>query len=284
MKINAISFVFVLLALPSTSIVGQGFEPIKSHRFTAGSLGVANAVTSIASHTSAFYFNPAGISRHSEYRLVSASPRFIESADNFGVQAAVIDGKTEDPLHWGFSYNFARSESVARFHDFVLGTSYNFNNRVLIGVGQRLTNFDRRALTPEKWTYGINAGALVFVTDHIAFGASFDNFVRSNESAITNPVIFRSGVSANFERFRIGLDAERDQSNTKTTGRMGGEWQATQLMQSRAGFFSDTAQKDIGYTLGLGFKPSEIFQLNLAFMDQLKSSVMIYVTDVVFKF
>ncbi len=245
---------------------------------------MSQAETAIAADASAFYFNPAGLSRHSEYRLLSVSQRFVSELDNFGIQAAVIDSKTEDPLHWGFLFNFARDKLAARFQDYAFVTSYNYQNFILLGVGQRFSNFDQRTQTPDKWTYGLNAGLLLFATDNVALGFSVDNVYRNHSDKFTNPVILRTGVSANFQELRIGLDLERNQSKGKTFGRAGVEYQASRMVQVRTGAFCDTKKDDLGYSLGLGISPAEGFQLNFGWLDQLKSSMTLWATDLTFKF
>lgn len=275
---------FFLVLMGLKSVYAESPDYLGMHRMTASSLGLGGATTAVADGADAFYKNPAGLSRKSEYRYMHLGNRFIDNFRNWGVMGGFIDGKTQEPLAWGFLFNYARSKREARFQDYSLATSYGFSHVLMIGLGHRLSNYDRAQFTPNRWVYSLNPGVLLFVSDQIAFGASIDGAFRSYSDKYASPFVYRGGASLNFKEWRASLDVERNESLKRSYLRTGAEGHLMNSLILRGGFFSDAKQKDIGYTLGLGYEPSTFLQLSTGFMDQLKSSTQAYLADLSVKF
>ncbi len=249
---------------------------------TPRSLGVSGAYRAIADDASAFETNPAGISRHSEYRRLYASSRFysLDKTDagdslNWGLNTSIIDGITEDPLHWGFSFDTTRSNPL-KLQKYSLATSLNIKNIVLVGLGHRFFQFNRTiAFTPE-WIFGMDLGVLAFPLDFLSVGAVVKNFVRSKNDSNKAPVEFGGGAALNLKRLRLAFDIEKNYSRAATFFMSGLEFSFTPISILRGGYYQDRTHSEYGYSVGMSVSPDPKFGMDLGFVDQLKSDYMVF--------
>src|SRR5690606_38769376 len=125
------------------------------------SLGAGGAYTSIADDQSAFFLNPAGISRHAQERKLYFSTNFHDRIKDWQLSGGFIDGITEDPLHFGFLFNTVRTGDYKK-DEYILAPSLNLRNIVLIGVTNRIVKFNSSPGTPDTWEFAADAGVLIF--------------------------------------------------------------------------------------------------------------------------
>jgi len=255
-----------------------GFDQFSIHNHTPKSLGAGGAYVSIVDDDSAFQLNPGGISRHAESRSLIFHSTFVEKASSWALGGAVIDGLTEDPLHWGFQFNTVHTEKL-KMEYYNLASSYNFRDFILIGVTNQLTKFHHSALTSNPLIFTMSAGVLIFATDTVSIGLSVLNPVRTRESGILAPVKFLGGGGFNLKHLRAGLDYERDFSNRINTIRMGVELQPlTASFSLRGGFYREITHGIFGYTTGFTATPTESLGVDFAFLDQLNSEFKAFTT------
>lgn len=275
MKVLALTVFGVLVS--STTTEALDFKDVSPQ-----SLGAAHAYTSVVDDQSALTLNPAGLSRHSKNRLVFTSGGIQgDDFDDWQFSAGFIDGKTEDPLHFGFAFNSLRTDA-RKMDEYRLATSFNWENLLLVGLGNTFTNFNRAALTSEKWAYSIDAGALLFLYDVVSIGASSQNIFRTYDSVDLSRKA-TLGVSANFRQARVSQDVERNLTLETWEFRSGIEYRARSFSIARAGFFTNEDWDEKGYTLGLTFKLWQSFDLDLAFLDHFNSDDRMYKAGFSFK-
>lgn len=247
------------------------------------SLGAGGAYTSIAEDFYAFGKNPAGLSRNAEQRKLGVQNFFANRVKDWSLQAGLIDGITEDPLHWGFYFHTTHTRDL-RWDQYALGTSYNYENLVLVGISHRLSKFGRSRLARDMWAYGGQAGVLAFLTDWLSIGASGENIARSKSLGSVSPVKGSFGMSFNSRPCRIGLDVERNFSEKLNKFRFGIEAKATTFLIVRAGGFVDSKKRDMAVTTGFSLSPFEQFQLDFAVLDQWSSSFYVVSSGLTFVF
>lgn len=240
-------------------------------------LGAGGAYMAIADDSSAFSTNPAGISRTAEYRRIYVSSRFYRldssaqaKGSQWGLQSSVIDGITEDPIHWGFNFDTTRTAPTKR-QKYELATSIDFKNLILIGLTHRFSQYNRTPTNSASWVFTMDAGVLAFITDYLALAATTKNFVRSKKDKNLSPFTYGAGLSLNFKPLRISAEAEREHSLPQTWIRSGLEYTLTPYVISRAGYFQDRTRDQYGFTLGMSVLPDHRFNLDLAYLQQLKS-------------
>ena len=262
-----------LVASPLSSMKAE--SSVDPGTLSTRAMAVSGAYASIADDASAFMTNPAGISRHAEERKLFFGTRFYDGFKRWGLNAAVIDGITEDPLHWGFKFDTTRTQELQReFYSFA--TSYSFKNVVLLGINHHFDVFRETPLNQSKWLFALDAGVLIFASDFISFGAATTRFYRSKKDSSLAPFKYSAGASLNFRKFRAGAAVERNQSERRVVLKSGVEVQPVKFLMVRAGYFSDRTGNDRGYSLGMGVDPSERFRLDIAFLDHLKSSYKVF--------
>lgn len=236
------------------------------------SLGAAGSYISFSDDQSAFSQNPAGLSRHSENRKIFLSNHFVDGWKNWALQGAVIDGKTEDPLHWGFSFNSVHTD-LERKDRYSLGLSFNWKNLFLVGLTNDLFNFGNASLTTDEWSYGMNFGALAFIGDYIAIGGAVIHAVKMRNDANPLPRSYNGGLSLNVLKFRLDAEIHRDQDRKKFIYRSGLEYQPMDSTTFRAGYHQDQSGDEKIYSFGVTLNPvGNRFSLDLGYLDQLKSS------------
>ena len=271
-----ISCLFVFAVLPLLSQYAEGsFTPQRS---TPRSLGVAEAVVAAADDAAAFVVNPAGISRHASQRRLALNGHFEEKANEYNISTSVLDGLTEDPLHWGFRFQH-ESSGLSKFQDYALGLSSAFNRYLMLGTSQHLSHFGKTLQTQKMWAYTFHAGALILLNDYFALGFSVENPYRFKKLRAMDPFVVRSGASLNLEAFRFLLQHDWDSSNQCQALKTGMEWRALRALILRGGFFHEFNKSlervdslPRGYSLGFSLEPDRHFSFDFAFLDQLRSS------------
>ncbi len=267
---------FIGACLTANLSAVRAADQLQRHHQSTRSLGVGGAYVSIADDLSAFSLNPAGLSRNSENRMLAFDNRYVNRFRNWALQGAIIDGKTEDPLHWGFHFNIVETD-IVEMDQYTLGLSYSYENYILVGISQRLTNFDTSGMTRDVWIYTMNAGGLWFVTDFLSLAAAVQNAFRSVADTTLVPVRLTGGLSFNFKYARLSTDLQKDLSNRRLILRGGVEIQPlVSEMSLRAGLFRDFDSEDSGYTLGMTTEPVKGFGIDFGFSDQLDSSLKIF--------
>jgi hypothetical protein len=243
------------------------------HQQTSRSLGAAGAYAGFGDDASGLFSHPAGIGRFVSARHASFSSRFLSKAKNYSLMPALIDGRTEDPLTWGFAASIVRTGDEKR-ENYILGTSYNFNNRVLIGFNSELGHHRQAALTQSLWIYSGDVSASLFLGDHLLVSGGARNFIRSkSRSSIAPRTVFGAG-SVNLKSLRLGGELERDFSNKVWTGKSAVELQPSEWLTVRGGFFwaHRKAEDERGYSAGLSLQPMPQLGIHAGYLDRLKSN------------
>jgi hypothetical protein len=266
-------FVFFLgtsLATPCFALSALDI-PSQSNR----SLGAAGAYTAIVDGASAFNLNPAGLSRNAQYRRLYIDSRFYKDFRHWGLKTALIDGVTEDPVHWGFLFDTTHTRELKK-EQYVVSASSGFKDIIFFGTSTRFTHFRESPAATSQWMFSIDTGLLAFVSDHISLGASLKNLLRPENSANLIPFSYAGGLGLNFKYFRLDLDAERNHSGHQLTFRAGGEWMVSPYVVLRAGYFQDRTRTEYGYSIGGSYQMDPRFGLDIGFLDQLHSSYKIF--------
>ncbi len=250
-------------------------------RQSARSLGAAGAYSSIADDSSAFYLNPAGLSRNSEARLFATTGTFLENTrDNFGITAALMDGKTEDPLHWGFLFNMARTES-RRFYDYVLASSYSYDGFLMVGIQNRLSSFE---LPSDKTAFSISAGALALLGENLTLSIWGANLYRTDTENPDLPLSFGGGGSFNLETIRLAFNFERLPEPNKVYAQMAGELLIGENMMLRGGYLSDIHAADRAWSAGLSLLPTEGSSLDVGYLHYLNADFFVLNSGLTIRF
>lgn len=275
MHLAALPCLLLFLVSSFLSIPTSALTSLDPGFLTSRSLGNAGAYTAIADDPTAFVLNPAGLSRNAGYRRIYFNGRFYRDFKHWGLNASLIDGMTEDPIHWGFRFDTTRTLELKR-EQYIFASSYSFRNIVMVGTNTRITQFNRSTNFDPAWIFTMDAGVLGFVNDYLSLGVAVKNFVRSETSSTMAPVSFSGGLAVNLERFRFDFDAERNQSIKQIVFRGGAEVSVTPYAILRGGYFQDRQRIESGYSLGATFRPDPRFNLDVGFLDQLRSSYRIF--------
>lgn len=248
----------------------SGLQAMDVHRQSPRSLGAGSAYVAVADDESAFFQNSAGISRNLEQRRLSARASAMSRVRDFDFSASVIDAKTENPLSWGFDFNWARTRDEW-FQDFALATAFNYRNFIMVGSQSKFTNFNTAAVTKDYWLFSVDFGALAFLGDFISLGVNAKNLIRTKLEGA--PILFIGGLAFNHRVFRVSLDAERNFTADINSLRTGLEVQPVNSVVLRGGFlYSRRSGKDEkSYTLGLSLNLLKKLSLDAGFLDRLES-------------
>jgi hypothetical protein len=250
-------------------------------RQSARSLGAAGAYAPIADDLSAFYLNPAGLSRNSESRIFAMGATALENTkDNFGLRAALIDGKTEDPLHWGFLFNMAQTES-RRFYDYILASSYSYQGFLMIGIQNRISSFE---LPTDKTVFSVSVGALALLGENLTLSVSGSNLYRTQTDQADLPLSFGGGGSLNLETIRFAFNFERLHEPNKTYGSFAAEILLSENMMARGGYLSDIHAADRAWSAGLSLMPTEGSSLDVGYLHYLNADFFVLNTGVTIRF
>ncbi len=250
-------------------------------RQSARSLGAAGAYSPIADDLSAFYLNPAGLSRNSESRIFAMGGTALENTKkNFGLHAALIDGKTEDPLHWGFLFNMAKTDS-RRFYDYILASSYSYQGFLMLGIQNRISSFE---LPTDKTAFSISVGALALLGENLTLSISGSNLYRTHTDGVDLPLSFGGGGSFNLEMIRLAFNFERLHEQNKTYGRIAGEILLGENMMVRGGYLSDIHAADRAWSAGLSLMPTEGSSLDVGYLHYLNADFFVLNTGLTIRF
>lgn len=241
---------------------------------STSSLSLSGATTATATDFSALSTNPAGISRHSESRLIGVDNRYFKKGRNWGLGVGVIDGVTEDPLHWAFHINTVHTREL-EMDQYTFGTSYNHNDILLIGVSHRLTKFHPAlSIINDGLYYSLGAGILALVSDHISLGLGGQNLFRSERYGSILPSRVVGGMAANFMTVRGDIDLERNLSNENWVLKSGVEYKVSDAITFKVGWNQNLTHEDKGYSLGNSISIVDRLNLDFGFLDQLNSSII----------
>ncbi len=264
----------ILSATILSSLIGLWAPAgIQVHELSPEALGMAGSFVSVADDSSNFYQNPAGLGRIVGKRRVSSDVRFKEKFKEFGVHVSLMDGKTQEPLAWGFAFNTARTD-YEKFYDYAVASSFSFMRMFHFGAQTSFTNFNTAEVTDDRWIISGDLGGLALFGDHVSIGMSGKNIWRSKKKGSLAPVSASGGAGINFFRWRASIEGERDFSNKIWSGRVGGEFRVFEEFVVRAGYATNYKGEilDKAYTLGVSIRAGNMFSIAGAFMDVLNSS------------
>lgn len=274
----------VVLAAPLSSFAEYATPVFNPHEQSVKSFGAAGAYVSFADDSSAFTLNSAGISRNLEERSLGASYRIFKKRRDFGFRAFVIDGKTENPLGWGFLFDWARTREDWH-QDYRLGLSFNYKNILMIGSSSVFSRYSPTSVTTrDYWQYANDFGALAFIGNYIAVGVSAKNIIRTKGE--TSPYRLLAGVSGNFRQARLSLEGERNLTDEIWIARAGAELKPFQTVTVRGGGYFGRykdASTERGYTLGLSLHPLNKFMMDFAYHDRIKSDERSFMVGLSFR-
>lgn len=250
------------------------------HSQSTRSLGVAGAYRSISDDQSAFFVNPAGISRNKENRYFFVSSDFVGSGmsggkADFALKGGVIDGKTEDPLHWGFLFNGVHTD-LERKDFYVLSSSINFEGFLMIGTSSKLINFGNARNTQDQWAYALDLGIMVFLHDMISVGFHLPNLLSNAKTQNNLDRRYGVGLSLNMRELRVGVDLERNQTEAKMMLQSGIEYRLVPNFFVRGGYFRNLDNKEHGYSLGTSSELSKRLFIDASFLDELNSNFNLF--------
>ncbi|MDB5038354.1 MAG: hypothetical protein JWQ35_1882 [Bacteriovoracaceae bacterium] len=228
----------------------------------------------IADDQSAFNINPAGISRNSEYRRLYLNSRIYNDFKHWGLNAALIDGITEEPIQWGFLFDTTRTLAIKK-EQYVFASSYNWKNYVLIGTTAKFTQFNRSLNYTPTWLFATDAGLLFFPTDYLSFGATLKNFIRSKTRSSLAPVFYGAGIAINLQKLRADLDIERNESDKESVFRGGVEFFLTPSVLIRGGYYQDRKRVDSGVTVGASAQNDRV-GFDIGFLDAIHSDYKVF--------
>lgn len=240
------------------------------------SLGAAGAYRSIADDPSTFYTNPAGLARHQENRFVFLSGDVVPTGlgggkKDYVVQAGLLDGKTEKPLAWGFSFAGVHTDTNRKdFYTF--DSAFNFENFFLIGLSNSIINFGTRTRTEDQWAYSLGVGIMAFLHEFVSVGVQAQNLLNSAKDANHLDRRFSLGVSLNLLNLRWAVDMERNQDEGEQVLQTGIEYRFLPGLFLRSGYFRNLTTKEHGYTMGTSSELANRFFVDLGYLNQLKSS------------
>lgn len=277
LKLSACFLVFMVMRVGSCYAQIAAFD---IHNQSPESLGMAGTARAIAADQSAFFENPAGLSRHSKHRVFVSDYSLLtglgSSGADWALKAGVIDGITEDPLHWGFLYSGVHTD-LQRKDRYVFSSSFNYEDFLMLGVSSKVIRFGNASVTSRDWVYGIDLGALVFLTDHLAVASFIENIGRFDYNGVNSmPRVYGGGASLNFVNWRLGVDVERNHTDELLTVQTGIEYRVSPALTMRAGYFRELTEKEHGYSLGTSSELFRKLSIDFSFLDQLESNLRIF--------
>lgn len=277
------------ILIPSLLIVAEAHaQSFDIHSETPKSLGRGGATVANADDSSLYFSNPAGLGRFVETRTLEASGLFLRKPRDYTVKASLTDGKTEDPLVWGFSFNGVRTRD-REYQDYRVATGIDlYDQSLFIGATTRFTNFNTATLTPDKSVFAGNLGLLGFIGDYVSLGISADNLLRSQKKTSVAPVLVRAGGSLNLQWARLSGEAERNFSSKVWEFKGGLEWRPTYYLTFRGGGRMQKARStniDAGYSLGFSLaSANDRVGLDAGFFDELKSDFVAWSVGISLRF
>ncbi len=264
------------ILISSILVAGSaGAQSFDVHPETPKSLGRGGATVANADDSSLYFSNPAGLGRFAERRAFDLSGLFLRSPRDFTVKASLTDGKTEDPLAWGFSFNGVRTRA-REYQDYRVASGIDlYDHSLFVGATTRFTNFNTATLTPDEFVFSGNLGLLGFIGDYVSLGVSADNLLRSQKKTAVAPILVRAGGSLNLKWTRLSGEAERNFSSKVWEFKGGLEWKPTYNLTLRTGGRAQKARStniDAAYSLGFSMaSANEQVGFDAAFFDELKS-------------
>jgi len=271
------------LILPSKSLeLSASPNPQQSFLLqqSARSLGVAGAYTAIADDRSSFYLNPAGLSRFAEKRSLSFQGGSRERWKNWSLGASFVDGITEDPLQWGFSFD-TTSFPALRQDRYSLATSFRLWDFFRLGVVHHLVYLGRSF---DDWFYQLDAGAIILLGDHFLVGSRMGSAMKASDKFDFSERELRSGVSFNSLNFRLGSDFVYGFKTKGKSFQTGIEYLTHDFLTARAGYQYSQFTKKHAYSFGSSVKVEEQFSVDTGFIDFIKSSEFACLGSISFSF
>lgn len=255
--------IFLLIVSSSQTVMAQNFVQEQSTH----SLGMAGAVRSFTEDDGAFFLNPGGLARQNSKRWATAFGGSFEKFSHWGVGGALIDGRTEEPLSWGF-LGQSLHWGDTRKDQYSLGLAVSLFSSLYLGLVHDLHYF---GASIDDWAYSLDVGAMYLWGDHLALGISSKNLAQASDQEDLINRELGAGISFHMKRFRISTDASYDLDQKDKRFMAGGEFLLLSQIKMRGGYTYEAKSHSHAYSVGASNTILEKLILHTAWMDFIDS-------------
>lgn len=240
---NALRIFFLCaIAATVTPVSAQGasdFEQVAGIR----SLAMGGAHRALGTSNDTLKLNPAGLAIQTRY-AIELSYAWSEKYKESRATASAVDSKS-GPVAGGLSYELLKSDiegKAKNLHRVSLGLGYRAGDMFALGTtvhyleGSRDTN----GANEDIREFSSDFGLLIRLSDYLQFGATWHNFVTSQETGLS-PQHIGLGLSGGGQGFVIAFDSKLDISEEElvTSYHLGAEYILSRVIPIRLGYMND---------------------------------------------
>lgn len=248
----------IILFLVSFRITYSQFELID---IGAKPISMGGAFTSLANNSNAVYYNPAGISQL-PFREVS----IFYSPAPFGLKE-LANGSVNfvQPTKFGAFGLSAKTYGFELYKEITATLTYanNYNRKIYYGANINYYNLKIQNYGSAS-TFGIDIGAMAYLTDFLRWGFSAFNLNRPSIGTQKDklPQVYRTGLSIQPRTdLNFVLDVEKDTRYTASV-KAGIEYTMYDMINLRAGIGTEPTK----FSGGVGFCYS-LFEIDYGFYN-----------------
>ncbi len=248
----------IILFLVSFRITYSQFELID---IGAKPISMGGAFTSLANNSNAVYYNPAGISQL-PFREVS----IFYSPAPFGLKE-LANGSVNfvQPTKFGAFGLSAKTYGFELYKEITATLTYanNYNRKIYYGANINYYNLKIQNYGSAS-TFGIDIGAMAYLTDFLRWGFSAFNLNRPSIGTQKDklPQVYRTGLSIQPRTdLNFVLDVEKDTRYTASV-KAGIEYTMYDMINLRAGVGTEPTK----FSGGVGFCYS-LFEIDYGFYN-----------------
>lgn len=236
LSLVAISLVIVI---PLSTQAASNFEQIAGVR----SLAMGGAHRALGTSNDTLKLNPAGLAIQSRYGIelhYAWNEKYKESR----ATANAVDSKS-GPIAGGLGYELLKSEIEGQkknLHRVSLGMAYRVGDMFAVGTTIHYIegNRDTAGENEDIREFSSDLGMLIRMSDYIQIGASWHNFVTSQDTGLS-PQSVGLGISGGSQGFVLTFDSRLDLSKEEmvTSYHLGGEYLFSNVLPIRIGYMNE---------------------------------------------
>jgi len=235
-------FIFCALAAvfaPNPGMAASDFEQIAGIR----SLAMGGAHRALGTSNDTLKLNPAGLAIQTRY-AIELSYAWSEKYKESRATASAVDSKS-GPVAGGLSYELLKSDiegKTKNLHRVSLGLGYRAGDMFALGTTVHYIegNRDTAGENEDIREFSSDFGLLIRLSDYLQFGASWHNFVTSQETGLS-PQHIGLGLSGGGQGFVVAFDTKLDisQEELVTSYHLGAEYILSRVIPIRLGYMND---------------------------------------------
>lgn len=271
-RLTAALVVAACFGLSSRDVAAQQYSHhAREVGASAQTLGIADAVRSMAVGPPALYFNPAGMARVMAYAIQTGydythAYRDPEPVHRHGLTLSVVDSKTNPYVAAGVAYSYMTATDKEGGHQMRAGIASGYRSpsfSALLGVGVRWARFNHKSGGPfgkkDLWdALNADVGALLEIYEMVRIGIVGYNIVYSGSLQDEMPISLGVGLSFSYSGLLVAFDTviefESGGGDKKVPiYAVGLEYFAANVLAIRAGFEANQVEEANRITAGIGY-------------------------------